>query len=113
LELLDQAGHTVPTTAKGRALGQPISQPLRVTTGINYPAGYAGRTLVPHIAEQTPFRFVLQDFFEARKPGRYQLIVRPRVVWITPAWKGSLKTTRLPLVEFPEVKAEVLVEGHY
>jgi hypothetical protein len=73
MTLVDDKGNSVPKTAKGKALGKPISQPLKIRGGINYAAGYRGRILGPKTPDAIPQPFVLEDYFSITNAGKYHL----------------------------------------
>ena len=108
VSLRDQNGKPVPMTAMGKRLGAPITQPMRVMTGMNFPAGYRAIYLRPNEPSQVlAYIFSPEDYFIIPAPGKYRLSLRVRVIWLHEGWKGSLKSTNLPTVDLPPVEAEL------
>lgn len=110
MELTDANGNSIPKTAKGKVLGKPIDQPFEHNRGgVNYEAGYLGRTLLPNVPE--PINpFVLEDYFTITNAGEYHLKFEMQVLWVTNERKGSATTANLPTVWLPLVDANIEIK---
>jgi hypothetical protein len=101
MALRDANGMAVPKTAKGKALGSPITKPLRGRIGINLKAGFIPRYLVlnnPNV--QVSDTFVLKDYFVITNAGKYHfqfdmMVIRPS------------KENPTNVVHLPPVNAEI------
>lgn len=107
LTLLDSNQQPVAKTARGKALGKPLSQPLALTTGFNSRAGYSGAILIPDWPQPLYPSILLQDYFVIPKPGKYGLRFEMRVIWIQRGVHVTVGTTNLPLVQLPTVEAQL------
>jgi hypothetical protein len=116
MELIDTNGNAVLKTAKGKVLGKPIDKPFKhyrggISEGVNIAGGYRGRPLLPNVLEDVPSDpFVLEDYFNITKAGKYHLTFEMRVMWFTSGWEGSLGESNLPTVWLPPVNAEIKIE---
>ena len=112
MELKDSNGTAVEKTQMGKALNEALAEPFGLTTGINTRAGY-GRlpSLRPNYSEKLDgYAFNLQDYFVITNSGTYNLAIQLRVIWFLTPWKGSLKTTHVPVVNLPAVNARIDVK---
>lgn len=109
MELQDCDGRSVEKTQKGKALNESLKEPFGLTTGINKRAGYGGiPPLYPNYSEMLDgSNFTLQDYFCITNSGKYNLIFQMKVVWFPPDWKGSRKTTNVPVINLPAVNAKI------
>lgn len=112
MEFRDNNGKAVTKTQKGKDFKKALTDPLYLTTGINTPAGY-GRLppLHPNYSEMLDgYDFVLQDYFLITNSGKYNLTFQMKVVWFPSDWKGSLKTTNVPVINLPAVNAQIEIK---
>jgi hypothetical protein len=109
MALTDEKDRLVAPTTKGRRLGEPLPAPFGVTTGINYRAGYSGcPPLHPgHCEVLGESEFILQDYFSITNAAKYRLSLQMKVIWFPPGWKGTRKTTDVPVVTLPPVDARI------
>ena len=111
MTLKDDKGNLVSKTAKGKSLGQPITQPLMVKIGgLNMRAGFKMRPLIQNHSEVlSDFSFNLQDYFVVTNSGKYQLTYEMRVV--LPHKVGGtymeLYTTNFTILTLPPVVAAI------
>jgi hypothetical protein len=113
MSLFDEKGESVAKTVRGQELGKPIDQPLMVRVGgINFEAGYQAVYLDPN--EVSPVRqFTLQDYFDIKKPGKYRLEFKMRVIWLQPG-RGhdlSLYTTNIATMTLPSVESQIEIRN--
>lgn len=97
LELVDQKGHAVPKTEEGKALGRTIDQPLMLSDGINYKAGYRRciltlKTIDTLEADPIP----LEKYFVITNTGKYNLEFKMVIIW--PREKNPTNIIHLPPV---------------
>ena len=106
MELQDNNGQSVAKTQKGQALNEVLTEPFGLTSGINKLAGYGGiPPLHPNYSEMLDgSEFTLQDYFVITNSGKYFLKFQMNVIWFPPNWKGSRKTTNVPMASLPPVE---------
>ena len=103
--LTDGDGSVVSKTENGIALGKQIDQPFRVRDGINLAAGYHGRILLLNKPDLIlTDSFVLEDYFEITKAGKYHLQVQMTIIW-------PLKTNLTNIVHLPPVNTEFEIKS--
>jgi hypothetical protein len=113
MELRDGRGALVVKTAKGRELAEPLDKPFGLTTGINVAAGYSGVPPLHHGHSEMlgGSQFALQDYFTITNAGIYKLRFQLKVIWFPMDWKGSRKTTNVPVVTLPPVESQIEVNA--
>jgi hypothetical protein len=112
MQLTDINGNSVPKTAKGKALGKLIDQPLELRMGVNFAAGYRGQIIRPNSPDVIPTDpFVLEDYFTITNAGNYHLKFEMHVIWMTNGWKGSLMKSNPPAMWLLPVNAEIEIKN--
>lgn len=113
MDLWDAGNRAVAKTDRGRALGRPLREPLRVVSGINYHAGYSKCAMPPPEFAQllTNLAFTLDDYFNITNAGNYHLKFLMRVVWFPPGWKGDTTKGPPPTILLPPVEAVIKIEA--
>jgi hypothetical protein len=112
LTLSNEHGDSVVVTDLGKQLGRPLTEPLRLRTGINTSAGFSGcPPLDQDNTEILPLsQFRLQDYFNLRAPGVYTLKFQMFVIRFPPGSAGGgLTAGAVPIVGLPLVKARIEV----
>ena len=108
MTLKDENGNLVPKTARGKMLGKPVTEPLRIKGGLNFQAGYKMRPIIQNHSEVlSDFSFNIQDYFEATNSGKYRLQYEMQVVRPQNRHASNLYTTNLPILYLPAVEAEI------
>ena len=112
ISVRDEHGEPVRLTPVGKKLGGAITEPLRITTGINYRAGYRGCVLIPNQPQLfSDQEFSLHDFFFLTNSGKYRLNFEFRILSPPLGKSGPPSKSPPPVISFPPLEIELDI-GH-